>query len=158
MFPTDPAKFKGTFCFHYIEDENGHIPKPYEHLIGNIPLHVEVADDQVILSGKVSPYKADCYNLRINNHNYGLYLDVTCVNRNEQSKNKVIWRRVLSKKQLVVDNVMEVEGDAPDVPLCNPSTAQLTTVKRMSNVHIDSVRVVIDLKTYDQFVHRHFEE
>ena len=168
MMPKDPSKFKGDFSYYYIEDENGEIPKCYEGTISHIPLECIVEDNIVKLHGRTSVYKTKCFDLKINNHNYGMMFLVSCNNINTNVKDKIIWRRAIDKNLLhnlfdKNDNSkdMEVnillEGDAPEVPNCPISIAIIKLVKDRRDYHIINVLIEITLDVYDLFIQRYSE-
>jgi hypothetical protein len=165
MIPKDPCKFKGEFYYHYIEDENGEIPKSYEGLTSHIPLETVVEDEMVKLFGKTSNYKSKCFDLKINNHNYGMWFCISCNNLNENVKNKILWRRSTNKEFLhslftnheSKELTLKLEGDAPEVANCPPSTLTLQLVKERRDFHVVSVSLELPLSLYDLFVSRYSE-
>lgn len=160
MIPKDPSKFKGDFSYYYIEDENGEIPKCYEGTISHIPLDCIVEHNSVKLFGKTSIYKSKCFDLKLNNHNYGMWFCISSVNNNENIKNKILWRRAVDKNFLhnifssMNDYIITLQGDAPDVPNCPSSTLTLNLQKEKRDFHVISVCIEISLSTYDLFISR----
>ena len=171
MMPKDPSKFKGDFSYYYIEDENGEIPKCYEGTISHIPLECIVENNIIKLFGKTSIYKSKCFDLKLNNHNYGMWFCVSSTNNNENIKNKILWRRAVDKSFLhnlftpikdprdTKDSLLEINlhGDAPDVPNCPSSILTLNLKKEKRDFHVISVSLEISLSTYDLFILRFLE-
>lgn len=161
MIPTNPEKFKSEFSYHYIEDENGQTPKCYEGMISYIPLECKVEDGIIRLFGKQSIYKTKCFNLKFNNHNYGMLFELTCYNKHENFKNKTLWRRSVDKKflhQKSSDNellVLNLEGDAPEVPNCPVSIAKINLIKERNDFHAVEISIEFTLDTYDLFISRY---
>ena len=158
----DPSKFKGEFTFHYIEDENGDQPKRYEGFRTVIPLECLVEEGTVKLFGEISPYKIKCYDLKYNNHNYGMYFAVKCRNKDENFSNKVLWRRAVDKnflheffRDLSEDTTMNLEGDIPEVPNCPASTIKINLVKDRRDYHTVDVSLEMSLDIYDLFISRY---
>ena len=162
MIPEDPAKLKSEFCFHYIEDDNGHIPKCYEGVITYIPLECIVEDGIIKLFGKHSIYKTKCFDLKLNNHNYGIAFSVNCLNKHEDFKNKKLWRRTVDKEflhkffQNTDSNLayLELEGDTPDVPNCPVFNVKLDILKNRRDYHVVNISTEIPLDIYALFISR----
>ena len=167
MMPKDPSKFKGDFSYYYIEDENGEIPKCYEGIISHIPLECVVENNIIKLFGKTSIYKSKCFNLRLNNHNYGMWFSISSTNNDENIKNKILWRRAVDKnflhhlfsKEDTKDSllVISLHGDAPDVPNCPYSILTLNLHKEKRDFHVISASFEMSLSTYDLFISRFLE-
>ena len=163
MIPKDPSKFKSEFSYYYIEDENGEIPKCYEGIISHIPLECIVENNTIKLFGKLSPFKCKCFDLKINNHNYGMIFLITCNNTNENIKDKAIWRRSIDRVLLhdlfndVKENEINVllEGDAPEIANCPVSIATVKIVKNKRDYHINYISIEISLEMYDLFIQRY---
>lgn len=171
--PTDPIHFKGELSYQYLEDESGRVPPCYSDKINYIPLETGFDDANsttVWLHGRQSPYKAECLDLKLNHHNYGMLFCIRCQNKNDAVFNKIIWRRVVNKQFLhdhfkaqehhhqsdALLQTIELEGDATEVPNCLPSTVILTLKKK--NKHdwkIDRVDYRISLDGYNQFIKRY---
>ena len=165
MIPKDPSKFKSEFSYYYIEDENGEIPKCYEGIISHIPLECIVEDNTVKLFGKVSSFKSKCFDLKVNNHNYGMIFLISCHNINSNVKDKLIWRRAIDKTLLhnlfedTKDEVVNIlfEGDAPEVPNCPISIATVKVIKNRRDYHVSYIEIEISLEVYDLFIQRYSE-
>lgn len=163
---SDPLKFKGEFSFHYIEDDNGRSPPCYEGVTTYIPLLASTEIDEdgttvLLLSGIQSLFKPKCMDLRLNHHSYGMWFSVSCLHHDERFKDKVLWRRAVDKTYAqtlsTFDNVIILEGDAPEVANCNASKLTLNLCKKKhSGLHIVSVELRMKLETYDQFIRRYF--
>lgn len=165
MVPVDAQKFRGELSYFYIEDENGCVPKAYEQTHGSITLATSVVDGNVVLDGVMSPYKPQCFNLRLSNHSYGMLFQVDCNNTNDLVKDKIVWRRAINREyvrkffQSGLTNEMELHlvGDAPEVAHAPPVTATLTIVKLRHDFHLSRFRLVIPLAAYDVFIERYNE-
>lgn len=159
----DPHKFKGELTFYYIEDANGSAPKSFEHLKAYIPLECEVKEGNMTLFGRTSPYKAKCFDLKLNNHNYGIYFDVS--HQGEKYKDKIIWRRAVDSRflstffqELCTDEIVAtLHGDAPEVPNCPPSVAHLKCVREKHDFRVESFSLTISLDTFKLFCNRYEE-
>ena len=154
----DPLKFKCDFAYHYMEDENGFIPKPSEGLVSYIPLEVIVEDNLIKFFGKPSIYKISCYDIKLNHHNYGMFFSIICRNVNETFKGKIPWRRAITKHFLhkffseTDKGEMTLEGDCPDVPNSLVSIAKLKLRKEKHDYKVESVSFEMTLEAYDQFI------
>lgn len=156
----NPESFKSGLSFQYVEDETGTAPKRYEDIKCYIPLAAEVIGENLVLHGKPSPYKALCYDLKFNNHNYGMEFYVSCQNRDEKYKGKKLWRRVVDKKflhQVFHEDLSELSlvGDSPLIPNCPVAEVVLGLEKRSRNdYHCSNVSIQIPLTYFDLFVER----
>lgn len=170
--PVNAQKFKGELTFHYVEDANGHQPKSSEGLVGHIALQSVVENGALILRGRTSPYKSACFDLRLNNHNYGMLFTVTCKNRNDLVADEQLWRSAVdsqclhsffyvqptsNKHKNEKEVILELQGDAPDVACCPYSTLTIKTSKRKHDYHITEVELVATLEAYDLFIKRFME-
>jgi hypothetical protein len=163
---SDPLKFKGEFSFHYIEDDNARVPPCYEGITTYIPLIPSIETDVdgttvLLLSGRQSPFKPKCMDLRLNHHNYGMWFAVNCLHHDERFKDKVLWRRAVEKtfaQQLTAhETSLTLLGDAPEVANSHVSVCTLNVVKQKHcGLHIVSVELRMKLDTYDQFIRRYF--
>ncbi len=161
----EAKKFLAHATLHYVEDSNAQVPKPCEHLILHIPLESRVENETLILQGKRSPFKAACCNIPLNNHNYGMYFDVTCCNRDERYKDKVLWRRFVDRaflRDIFIQAQEEtkciaLQGDAPEIANASPTTMELTCKRAKHNYHVDEIKMVLDLDVFQKFVERYGE-
>lgn len=168
--PTDPVRFKGELSYQYIEEDSGRAPACYHDKVCYIPLASELCDDDdasvaIRMHGKQSVYQSECLNLRLNGHNYGMLFCVRA--QNEAMKNKVIWRRSVSRatlKELMLEDntsvidgkTIHLQGDAPEVPNCIPSTVILR-LKQTCRLYwtVESVELRQSLEAYNQFICRY---
>ena len=160
--PIDPLTFCGELAFRYSEDDNGHIPKSYEGVISCIAVESEVSNDKLVtFHGKVSPYRSKCFDIQLNNHNYGLYFEVACNNSHETFKDKILWRRAIDSKTLheLLQSKTAVQinllGDAPEVPNCPASMLTLILRKDKNHIYVTSVSLEMSCSTYALFIKRY---
>jgi hypothetical protein len=157
----NPELFKSGLFFQYVEDETANAPMRYENIKNFIPLAAEVVGENLVLQGKPSPYKASCYDLKFNNHNYGMEFYIVCQNKDEKYKGKKLWRRVVDRKflqQAFHEDLSELvlDGDSPDIPNCPVSQIFLELEKRSRNdYHCVNVSIQIPLTYFDLFVECH---
>lgn len=156
-----PNKFRSDFSFHYIEDENGKTPNCFEGIETIIPLECVVTNGTMKLFGKQSIYKTRCYNLKFNNHNYGMYFEIVC--QNKDYLGKVLWRRSLTREYLsnILSNsnlnFITLEGDSPDVANANPFGVKIEIIRERSDIYAVNITAELDLETYNMFISRYLD-
>ena len=157
----NPESFRCGMFFHYIEDETGHAPKRYEDMEHYIPLEVEVEGDKLIIHGKPSLYKAACFDIKLNNHNYGMLFYILSQNKDDKYKNKKLWRRAVDRKFLQAffhepQETLSLEGDSPEIPNSPIATVDFSLEKRSRNdYHCTKVYMEMPLTHFDLFVKRY---
>lgn len=162
MVPTHPGDFRGVFAYCFLEEDNNRKPASYA-FEPKVPLQVSLEDGALVLRGRPSPFTLPCLNIPFTHHNYAMYFAVECTNANDKVNDKILWRRSVDRRFLhhffnhESKTTLELEGDAPDVPLCDAAVVTMTLERRKHDYHLAEVVITIPLDYYNRFIERYNE-